>query len=78
MELGKRPYQKFLMALVAAVIAALVSFVIAYLIMAIRGWYILSYKDNYRTRIESFFNENERNKSCKEWYNRMVAKLHIG
>lgn len=36
-EIGKRPYQKILMALVGAVIAALVSFVIAYLIMAIRG-----------------------------------------
>jgi len=36
-EIGKRPYQKFLMALVATLIAALVSFVIAYLIMAIKG-----------------------------------------
>lgn len=36
-EIGKRPYQKFLMALVAALIAAFVSFVIAYLIMAIMG-----------------------------------------
>jgi len=36
-EIGKRPYQKFLIAVVGAVIAALVSFVIAYFIMAIRG-----------------------------------------
>lgn len=36
-EIGKRPYQKFLIAAAGAVIAALVSFVIAYLIMAIRG-----------------------------------------
>ena len=36
-EIGKRPYQKFLIAVAAALIAALVSFVIAYLIMAIRG-----------------------------------------
>ena len=36
-EIGKRPYQKFLMAAAAALIAALVSFVIAYLIMAIIG-----------------------------------------
>ena len=36
-EIGKRPYQKFLIAATATVIAALVSFVIAYLIMAIRG-----------------------------------------
>lgn len=36
-EIGKRPYQKFLMAVLSAIIAALVSFVIAYLIMAIRG-----------------------------------------
>ena len=36
-EIGKRPYQKFLMSAAGAVIAALVSFVIAYLIMAIRG-----------------------------------------
>lgn len=36
-EIGKRPYQKFLIAAAGAVIAALISFVIAYLIMAIRG-----------------------------------------
>lgn len=36
-EIGKRPYQKFLIAVVGAVIAAFVSFVIAYFIMAIRG-----------------------------------------
>ena len=35
-EIGKRPYQKFFMAAVAALIAALVSFVIAYLIMAVK------------------------------------------